>query len=67
MDILAVIAAAAMIGITGLLIGLLLGIAGNKFAVDVDEREAKIRVILPGNNCGGGGYAGCDALAQAIA
>lgn len=67
MDILAVIAAAAMIGITGLLIGLLLGIAGKKFAVEVDEREAQIREILPGNNCGGCGYAGCDAMAQAIA
>ena len=67
MDIVAVIAAAAMIGITGLLIGLLLGIAGKKFAVEVDEREAQVREILPGNNCGGCGYAGCDAMAQAIA
>ena len=67
MDIVAVVAAAAMIGITGLLIGLLLGIAGKKFAVEVDEREAQVREILPGNNCGGCGYAGCDAMAQAIA
>lgn len=67
MEIMAVIAAAAVIGITGLLIGLLLGIAGKKFAVEVDEREAEVREVLPGNNCGGCGYAGCDALAQAIA
>lgn len=67
MDIMAIVAAAAAIGITGLLIGLLLGIAGKKFAVEVDEREAKVRELLPGNNCGGCGYAGCDALAQAIA
>lgn len=67
MDMMAVVAAAAAIGITGLLIGLLLGIAGKKFAVEVDEREAAVREILPGNNCGGCGYAGCDALAQAIA
>lgn len=67
MEIMAVIAAAAAIGITGLLIGLLLGIAGKKFAVEVDEREAAVREILPGNNCGGCGFAGCDALAQAIA
>ena len=63
----AVVAAAAVIGITGLLIGLLLGIAGKKFAVEVDEREANVRELLPGNNCGGCGFAGCDALAQAIA
>ena len=67
MDIMAVVAAAAAIGITGLLIGLLLGIAGKKFAVEVDDREAALREILPGNNWGGCGYAGCDALAQAIA
>lgn len=63
----AIITAAAVIGITGLLIGLLLGVAGKKFAVEVDEREAQIRDVLPGNNCGGCGYAGCDAMAQAIA
>lgn len=67
MELMAVIAAAAAIGITGLLIGLLLGIAGKKFAVEVDERESAVRELLPGNNCGGCGYAGCDALAQAIA
>ncbi len=67
MEIMAVVAAAAVIGITGLLIGLLLGIAGKKFAVEVDEREANVRELLPGNNCGGCGFAGCDALAQAIA
>ena len=67
MNIMGVAAAAAVIGITGLLIGLLLGIAGKKFAVEVDEKESQIRELLPGNNCGGCGYAGCDALAQAVA
>lgn len=67
MDIMAIVMAAAVIGVTGLLIGLLLGIIGKKFAVEVDEREAAVRELLPGNNCGGCGYAGCDAMAQAIA
>ncbi|MDE7423624.1 MAG: RnfABCDGE type electron transport complex subunit B [Lachnospiraceae bacterium] len=67
MNITAIILAAAVIGITGLLIGLLLGIAGKKFAVEVDEKEIEVRALLPGNNCGGCGYAGCDAMAQAIA
>mgnify|MGYP000066703699 CR=1 FL=1 len=49
------------------LIGILLGIAGKKFYVEVDERETKVREALPGNNCGGCGFAGCDALAKAIA
>ena len=67
MEIMAVVTATAVIGITGLLIGLLLGVAGKKFAVEVDERETAVRELLPGNNCGGCGYAGCDAMAQAIA
>ena len=43
-----------------------LGIAGKKFAVEVDEREEAILEVLPGNNCGGCGYAGCSGLAAAI-
>lgn len=59
--------AAAVIGVTGLLIGLLLGFAAKAFAVPVDEKEIAVREFLPGNNCGGCGFAGCDALAKAIA
>lgn len=62
-----ILLAAIIIGCTGLLIGLLLGVAGKKFAVETDERETAVREELPGNNCGGCGYAGCDALAKAIA
>ena len=40
---------------------------GKKFAVEVDQKEIDVREQLPGNNCGGCGYAGCDALAKAIA
>ena len=59
--------AAGVIGVTGLLIGLLLGFAAKAFAVPVDEKEVAVREFLPGNNCGGCGFAGCDALAKAIA
>ena len=52
---------------TGLLIGIFLGVAGKKFAVEVDERVEKITDALPGNNCGGCCYAGCSGLAAAIA
>lgn len=67
MDFMGIIIAAAVISITGLAIGLLLGAAGLKFTVEIDEKESMIRQLLPGNNCGGCGYAGCDALAKAIA
>ncbi len=55
-----------ILGILGLVIGVLLGVAGKIFAVETDERVEKVRGFLPGNNCGGCGYAGCDALAEAI-
>lgn len=59
--------AAILVGTIGLLIGLLLGIAGKLLAVPVDEKEIAVRECLPGNNCGGCGFPGCDGLAKAIA
>lgn len=66
MSISGILIAAAIVGGTGLFIGVFLGIAGKKFAVQVDEREEAILGVLPGNNCGGCGYAGCSGLASAI-
>lgn len=62
-----ILAAALMVGGTGLLIGILLGLAGKKFHVETDEREVAIREALPGNNCGGCGFPGCDGAAAAVA
>lgn len=62
-----IIIAAAVVGGAGILIGLFLGVAGEKLKVEVDEKELAVRAELPGNNCGGCGYAGCDGLAAAIA
>lgn len=59
--------ATGVVSILGLLIGLFLGLASSKLAVPVDEKESMIRELLPGANCGGCGYAGCDACAKAIA
>lgn len=56
-----------MVGVTGLVIGLLLGVASIKFKVEVDEKEEAVLNALPGNNCGGCGYPGCSGLAAAIA
>ena len=67
MNMTGIIIAAAVVGIVGIVIGVLLGIASEKFKVEVDEKEILVRAELPGNNCGGCGYAGCDALAKAIA
>ena len=62
-----IVLAAVIVGGTGIIIGLLLGVAGKAFFVEVDPKETAIREVLPGNNCGGCGYPGCDGLAAAIA
>lgn len=50
----------------GLLFGVLLAIASRVFAVKVDRRIPQVLELLPGANCGGCGYSGCAALAEAI-
>ena len=66
MNFLPVIIATVVVGAVGLVIGLLLGVAGQILAVKLDEKEVAIREALPGNNCGACGYPGCDGLAKAI-
>lgn len=61
-----VLIAMLVVGLTGIIIAVLLSVAGEKFKVEVDEREIAVREALPGNNCGGCGFPGCDGLAAAI-
>lgn len=67
MNVSGILIAAVLVGGVGLFIGLFLGIAGIKFKVEVDEKEEAVLAALPGNNCGGCGFAGCSGLATAIA
>lgn len=67
MNLTAIIYPILAIGGMGLVFGIGLGIASKKFAVPVDERVSDIREHLPGANCGGCGFAGCDAFAKAVA
>ncbi len=67
MSVVGIVAAVAVVGATGIFVGLFLGAAGLKFKVQTDEREEAVLNALPGNNCGGCGYAGCSGLAAAIA
>lgn len=62
-----ILTAALVVGLVGIFMGLFLGVAGIKFKVEVDEKEEAVLAALPGNNCGGCGYAGCSGLAAAIA
>ena len=54
-----------VMGGLGVLFGCLLAYASQKFAVEVDPRVAAIREALPGANCGGCGFPGCDGYAAA--
>jgi len=54
-----------MLGI-GATCGLILAVASKVFYVYEDPRIAKIEGLLAGANCGGCGFAGCSAAAQAV-
>ena len=56
---------ALVMGGLGLLFGCLLAFASKKFYVEVDPRQSQIRARLPGANCGGCGFPGCDGYAEA--
>ncbi|MCR4626283.1 MAG: electron transport complex subunit B [Treponema sp.] len=51
--------------VVAFVLGVLLGVFQKIFAVKVDERVVKIREVLPGINCGGCGFPGCDGFAEA--
>jgi len=53
--------------VIGAVSGALLTIAGKLFFVKTNETVEKITEALPGANCGGCGFAGCEAYAEAIA
>lgn len=56
----------AVMGGLGLIFGIGLGVASKKLAVKIDERIEQIRENLPGANCGGCGFPGCDGFAAAV-
>lgn len=66
MDISSIVYPVLSLGGLGITFGILLGYASQKFAVEVDPKIPLVREALPGANCGGCGYAGCDACAEAM-
>ena len=67
MDINAILFPVLVLGCMGLIFGAVLGFASIIFKVEQDPKVSFVRECLPGANCGGCGFAGCDALAEAIA
>jgi len=54
------------LGGVSFLLGAVLAYASKRFAVVVDPKIEEIVDSLPGANCGGCGYAGCAAYAEAV-
>lgn len=57
----------AIVVAIGILAGLLLSFASKFMSVPTDEKAQKILECLPGANCGGCGYSGCEGYAAAVA
>ena len=56
----------ALVFVVGLVASVGLAIASRAFHVQEDEKFIAMRAELPGANCGGCGYAGCDDYAHAL-
>ena len=61
-----IITAIAVVTVIGVICAVMLSAASKVMAVEVDERIPQVRECLPGANCGGCGYPGCDGYAAAL-
>jgi RnfABCDGE-type electron transport complex B subunit len=62
-----VLITALFAAILAFVLGIALGFFKKLFAVEQDPLVGQIRELLPGANCGGCGFPGCDGYAAAIA
>lgn len=61
-----IIIAVVILGGIAFVAALVLFVCSKKFAVFEDPRIARVNELLPGANCGGCGFAGCNAMAEAL-
>jgi Na+-translocating ferredoxin:NAD+ oxidoreductase subunit B len=66
MELQTVLSAAVILGGVGLTFGVLIAFANRKFRVYEDPRIDAVSDMLPGNNCGACGQAGCRAFAELL-
>jgi Na+-translocating ferredoxin:NAD+ oxidoreductase subunit B len=66
MELGTILVAAAVLGGLGLTFGVLIAAAGRAFRVWEDPRIDAVSDMLPGNNCGACGEAGCRAFAELL-
>lgn len=60
-----ILLAIVILGAIALVSALVLYVASRRFAVKVDERIDRVAEVLPQANCGGCGFPGCSAFAEA--
>ena len=60
-----ILIALLVLGVTGCVAAVLLYLIARQFKVEEDPRIDLVQDVLPGANCGGCGFAGCRALAEA--
>ena len=65
-SLMSILIAVAILGGLGLVFGLVLAAASKIFYVETDPRLDQLNECLPGANCGGCGFAGCSAYAEAV-
>ena len=61
-----ILIAVGILAALGLVFGLVLAAASKVFYVETDPRLDALNECLPGANCGGCGFAGCGAYAEAV-
>ncbi|OEU53694.1 MAG: hypothetical protein BA868_04700 [Desulfobacterales bacterium C00003106] len=61
-----ILSAVVAMGGLGLVLSAALGVAAKVFYVYVDPKIGEVADVLPGANCGGCGYAGCNDCAAAM-
>ncbi len=61
-----IIIAAVLLGGIAFVAAIVLFACSKKFAVFEDPRIGQVNRLLPGANCGGCGFAGCNAMAEAL-
>lgn len=61
-----ILASATMLGLA-ICMSMILGWANVAFHVEVDPKVEAVNKVLPGANCGGCGYVGCNEFAEAVA
>ena len=62
----AIIIAVVVVTVIGIICAVVLAVASKVMFVPVDERVTQLSEVLPGANCGGCGFPGCDGYAAAL-